>query len=508
MYSLLIVEDEEIIREGMKYCLDWAALGIGTIMEASDGESALAIAKEAKPDLVLTDVVMSVMDGIEFVARLRRDIQDKHIHVIMISGHENVDYIKSALKLQVVDYVLKPFHTEELEHVVRKAMEAIADEREKAARLSELEKAVTVTRSMIKERFMQDVLFGSDISLTDTYRELLDEWLPQRGAYRAFYMEGVRSAEAAERLRQQLPVLGMLPLNEGVYGGVISSEEMRPFACLEGMATRIGLGSRVEQLDAVHLSFQHARLALVERTREAELAEPHAALQIVPYEAKLLDRERLLVEAGQCEEAIIRQLEAGDREQLAGTVRRYVEVCLAFGGEGLPYLQAFGSMLLIRTKQHYAVLLEKQEPRRLEQALELVRSARSPFELEALINSALDEMGDIVRSKPEQRKLVRAVTDYVEQSLREELTLAHIAARVHLSPNYLAHLFKKETGTTLNDYVTSVRMEEAKRLLREEPGLLVLELAERVGYADSKYFTRLFKREVGINPSEYREKLR
>lgn len=299
MYKLLIVEDEDIIREGMKYALDWEALGIAEPLEAADGEEALALAKEALPDLVLTDVVMSGMDGIEFVTRLRRELADKPIRVMMISGHENVDYIKAALKLQVVDYLLKPFHTEELEQRVRQMVTEIRAEEEQRHRIAQLEKTVTVTQTVMKERFRQPLPTGTTDAELEAYQSLLEGWLTEQGG--------------------------------------------------------------------------------------------------------------------------------GDAEQ--------------------------------------------------------------PL------------------AKPEQRRLVRTVTDYVQASLREELTLAHLAARVHLSPNHLAYVFKKETGRTLNDYITAERMTEAKRLLAEEPGILVTELAERVGYADSKYFTKLFKREVGLNPSEYRERL-
>lgn len=297
MYSLMIVEDEELIREGMKGCLDWPAYGIELIGDAADGRAGLEMAVALRPDIVLTDVVMAEMDGIEFVRRLRADIPDKTIRVVMISGHEDVEYIKSALKLQVVDYLLKPFHTEELEDVLRKVLRECDEERAMRERLSSLERNVGASRSLVRERFQRELV--------------------------------------------------------------------------------------ARELD------------------EAELEAYREAL--------------------------------GDGDEF-------------------------------------------------------------------------DELTAALRSKPDQRKAVRAVTEYMQRSFREELSLAQLAAHVHLSPNYLANLYKKETGATIIDALTQLRLEEAKRLLREEPGLLIADLAERVGYKDSKHFTKLFKREVGMNPSEYRER--
>jgi two-component system response regulator YesN len=269
MYSLLLVEDEAIIRDGMKVCLDWRTLGIEIAGEAADGLEALELARRLQPDIVLTDVVMAEMDGIEFVRLLRGEETDKTVHVVMISGHENVEYMKAALKLDVVDYLLKPFHTKELEEVIRKVLAQLDDERRMQARLRELEAAY------------------------------------------------------------------------------------------------------------------------------------------------------------------------GETDGARGTTD-----------------------------------------------------------------------GDMPARHNDLRKAVRDVIALMRSRYAEDLSLAQLAAHVHLSPNYLANLFKRETGKTLGDTLTDIRIGEAKKQLREDPQLLITALAERVGYRDSKHFTKLFKREVGVSPSEYRDSAR
>ncbi|MFD2328906.1 response regulator [Cohnella sp. GCM10020058] len=294
MYTCMIVEDEEVIREGMRLGIDWASYRLNLAAAASDGKEALELAGRIRPDIVITDVVMKEMDGIELARRLQADIEGKAIKVIMISGHENVDYIRSALKLQVVDYLLKPFHEEEFAEVVRKVVADLDEDRTRQERLRSLERRNELSQAWVRDRLVENLSAGP--------------------------------------------------------------------------AKQAGLNDYAE-----------------------------------------LD------------------------ELLAGA------------------------------------------------------------ETASLSGS-------------DQRKAVRAVKDYIQTAFRQELTLAQVAEAVHLSPNYLANLFKKNAGITVNDYITQIRLAEAKRLLREEPGLLVQHVAERIGYKDGKYFTKLFKREVGMNPSEFRDR--
>lgn len=293
----MIVEDEELIREGMMRSIDWAAYRLRLVAAVEDGKEALVLAKELQPDIILTDVVMKEMDGIELARRLRSDIPGKDIRIIMISGHEKIEYMKSALKLHVVDYLLKPFHEEELEEVIRKVVAGLDEERERQERMRHLERKSEISQAWVREKFVEELSAGTLTPQSRDAYEELDDMFADHG---------------------------------GVSGGASHSSE--------------------------------------------------------------------------------------------------------------------------------------------------------------------------------QRKVVRAVKDIIHGAFREELSLAQLAERVHLSPNYLANLFKRETGTTINDYITEIRMAEAKRLLRVEQGILVNAVAERVGYRDGKHFTKLFKREVGMNPSEYRER--
>ncbi len=360
MYTMMIVEDETIIREGLKNCLDWHSLDIEIIGEAADGAAALQLAKAMLPDIVLTDVVMYGMDGIEFVSRLREELSDKQVQVILISGHENWSYIKSALQLQVTDYLLKPFDTAELEQVIHKARKACDAERE---------------------------------------RRLRDQGLPS-------------------------------------------------------------------QLQAEQDYFLERKAAL--------------------------------------ETAIIVELEQNDRMNRIYSVRLYFDWFRKFERNAVPYLQAFCGILLMQIKQRFTLFAESGSTDFVAEGIEAMKGCTTDEELEEFMINLLDHLAEWIHSKPDQRRTIRSIMELIQSFYMEELTISYIAAQVHLSPNYLATLFKKEVGTTLNDYVTAVRISHAKRLL-SEGNLLIQEIAEKVGYKDVKYFTKLFKKEVGHSPRAYRE---
>ncbi|UKS30987.1 response regulator [Paenibacillus sp. HWE-109] len=499
MYSLLIVEDEELIRKGMRHCLDWSGYQIDKVEEADNGQLGLDMAIQMRPDIVITDVVMAEMDGIEFVRRLRQEITDKPIWVIIISGHEDVDYIRSALKLQVVDFLLKPFHTEELEEVLRKVIRACEDERKQNAHVAYLEQRNGQSQSIVRERFLQDLCYrqvsDEEIAL---YMEFLGESFSDYGSYRAVFIESDKAqSHVEEALRSMAPMVAVFPIDRGAYGGIVfdTGPEWLPQAGL-----RIGLGCGVMRLADLHRSFQQARVSLL------FLPETMGEGTVLAYQAEVAGdmQEVLLSDMALQESMILAAMENGDRDALHAALEVYFELVLRLDRTKLDYLRAFSSMLLIQIRRHFAVLGERSAL--ITAALEQISVVSDIQGLRQLMMQTLAELTVIINDKPDQRKVVRLIHSYIQSAFREELTLAQIAAQVHLSPNYLASVFKKETGITVNAYITDVRLAEAKRLLQSDRQLLIHDLAEQVGYKDSKYFTKLFKRECGMNPSEYREK--
>ncbi|MDR6550576.1 response regulator [Paenibacillus qinlingensis] len=127
MYTMMLVDDDYISREGLRDLIDWDRLGIEITGEAEDGAEALLVARDLTPDIVITDVVMPVMDGIQFVDKLKQE--QPAVMIIMISAHQDIHYVKASIKLDAIDYILKPFNREELKQVVGKVVAKLDKER-------------------------------------------------------------------------------------------------------------------------------------------------------------------------------------------------------------------------------------------------------------------------------------------------------------------------------------------------------------------------------------------
>ncbi|UKS29600.1 response regulator [Paenibacillus sp. HWE-109] len=362
MYKLLLVDDDYIAREGLRDLHDWAQAGIDIVGEAEDGKEALRKARRLQPDIVLTDVVMPVMNGIELVEQLRKERPD--IQAIMISAHQDIRFIKASMKLEAVDYILKPFNLDELRQVVGKVLERLDKERS-------------------NRRLEEDV-----------------------------------SRHFAESLSSSgLPAL---------------------FELQERILETIGSGSDQPQL------LERCIKDYFRTVRENGM-------------------DSLLFLGSRCGEIVIKAL---------------VRLQIKDGATGEPFRASL---------QH-------------------LRLMNSSYQLEDYLLKTLQEMKAAVLEERggSSRKAVRDVQGIIRRGYYSNLTIQQLAAEVFVSPGHLQALFKKETSQTINDYITSIRIDKAKELLRQ-PGVKIYEVAKMVGYQDTHYFSRIFKKWTGVNPLDYRE---
>ncbi len=154
--SLLLVEDERDIRQGMLDGIDWDAYGIGTVREASNGKRALEILRDSNFDIILSDVVMPLMDGIEFVRTARSE--GTTAKVVFISGYQDMEYLKSAFKLEAIDYIFKPVDIDELDAVLTKVSDACRCDRAGAHLMEEMNQRLEATKPVMRERFFRELL--------------------------------------------------------------------------------------------------------------------------------------------------------------------------------------------------------------------------------------------------------------------------------------------------------------------------------------------------------------
>lgn len=500
MYTMMLVDDETIIREGLRDCIDWDALGISIIAEADNGVEALAKAESCSPDIILTDVIMPGLDGITFIKALRQ--RNTGLKIIMISAHPNIDYIKAAFKLDVTDYILKPFNLEELHQVISKVTSQLTEERKQIA--------------MLRQRLVEQVLSGKG-GLDEA---ALRQWpIPLNSAYYVVMQieaegDSSKSLPAIEAALQETAAAFVFRQGPERYTALVAIPGKNPGSWLKVVGERlirslieqlggpvtIGAGLAASNLRQLPLSYEQAALALNRRvlsgkgrlycyTNEDREQQRHIPLDLFKAQDHII--------------ALLNDGEAGDPEQ---AIRRLFTRIRAEKLNNLLYIQTLCSDLLVGAIRRLSLSVEREAVDEAARSLAELGRLQDSYELERFIIAQFNHFAHLLSEGKEGRfrKQIRQVMDIVRERYREELSIPELAERVALSPSHMAYLFKKELHMTVNDYITHIRMQKAKQLLGD-PMYKIYEIALMVGYKDANYFTRLFRKTVGMAPLEFRE---
>lgn len=534
MYRVLIVDDESSVRSGLRDCVDWEALGLEIAGEAEDGEIALPLAASASVHIVLTDVRMPHMDGIALAQKLRET--HPSVKVILISGFGDVDYLKSALKLEAVDYILKPVRLQELNEVLSRVVRILQEE--DAARQSWLDQQMKLNQSipLLRERYLTTLVVDG-IKSRDSLEEkfqLLNIQLPVEVEQLGVFVIRVddfsaASHEMTERDKQMLS-FALLNISEdiikqaygghafeskpGEYVGLVhfgsDQEEERLFTIIQECRTQINLLLKRNVTIGIG-STVHDWFSLPDAYRIAAEAAEHRWFL---GKNQIITMDSLAGPPGSHHSALqldVRSCISVLKSPGWPTVTRFLDDAFGQGKEAAPvpygriicmYMIIACSELLLELDISVGAL--HQSERHFMNRLPAIETVA---ELKQTLLDHVRLTYDVIADKRERktRNVVTLIKDYIEERYAKELTIAEIASSVYLTTTYICLLFKQETGMTINDYVIEVRLREAKRLL-SDPSNKTYDICYAVGYKDPSYFSKLFKKHTGFTPSEFRER--
>ena len=516
MYTLLIVDDEWQTRKGLRELVCWQELGIEVVGDVGDGREALPLVQELKPDILLTDVRMPHMDGMELSRQVRGMLPQ--IAIVFISVYSDADYLRNALRLDAVDYLYKPIHMEDLKRTMSSLVERLNQAAQDRAQQEHIRSLLESSRPLLIERFLRGWFSGilDDEQAIRAKMELLGLSFPQSGglvgvAFQPLWStlpdDGtVESSQILleDILRRELHDVLLCAEDTGAVGLMAVEEHAMGLAeaALNAAATAIREALSMDLL--VGLSAWHAGwLDAQQAVREARLAvgmqafaperavfryESEAAQErpaLHPLEGELL--EQLLL-AGNADTLMERMDEA--MASLKGDAQSSRKLLMTIALRADLTLQAHGvtSLDSLGFCRHAAGYMPVLAVRRT---------------LEMKLREAVSALNG------RQEEHISAVTGRVMQMIRtryaQPLSIGDIAEEVHYSPAHLGALFKKETGSTMSSFLLQTRLDAAMTLLRTtlEP---VSAIAKQVGYPDTQYFSRVFKQFAGCTPLEYRRK--
>lgn len=540
--KVLIADDEQHVRSTVRALLEWEGLDDGlSILEADDGESAIRIIQEESPDLVLTDIVMPQMNGIDL-------LQWIHEHAggtktIVISGHDNFSFVRSTMKLGGMDYLLKPIDSGELGEAVRRAIQDIAQR--------ETEKDGPVSGNSLTESerdAYRDFVFAALLEEDGLPDSVLDQLAGELGiepgdpccvavvaltepdrrtdrdvnrndpeAADARQWPGTLLAEAKRAFRSggKGYVLRNRKSDGELYvimwgRGISAAEELADFLRdMKEVNGRLdaGLGRSHKFPNGLARSLREARAALkkrnlLDRETNVHLFEEDvddAAASHVSSEG-LADLKRFVV-AGDA--SAIRQYFAQwlARMKEKGTITPAgLELAsMEWHVAGLDWLHESVDGNAIQEMLVSGMLTDPQKEGVDAGTIEDFTEKWSDW------FSALSTVISQVMDQDKDKSLVSGIKCYIDEHYREPLSLRTIAGQFHFTREHISRKFRKETGLNLSDYLIRVRIEKAKELLLNSD-LRIREIGEEVGIPDEKYFSRIFKRLTGVSPNDYRKR--
>ena len=520
LYRVLLVDDEEDIREGISRKMDWLGLGFSLVGEAANGQDALELAESLRPDVILTDIKMPFMDGLE----LCRILTDRlpAARFVVFSGFDAFEYAKQAIQMNVVEYILKPINADELSDVLRRLKDQLDRERAERRNVELLRSRYTENLPVLRELFYANLLDGHIEPGTERERAARldidlqgEEWAvglayigsDRRDALSTLSVQKLlEESLTADRCRLTLyndwvAVIVSLTESFTIYDLIRVLDRVCTLAASYlGLTLTVGVGAPCKELSGMARSAAEARTALEYRSMVGRGQviyigdlEPDGG-QVLTFEEA--DERTLTAAVRLGSEQEVRDAAAA----LAGKIR---EANPSAGQYNLFLMELVTHLMKMTRRSGVGV----EEVFGTGFSLPIQDSALPSLEeLEGWCAERYLRLWTLIRRRQTDSagQTVEAAKEYIRQHYAEsDLSVEKLCAYLHLSSTYFSTLFKRETGTSFTAYVTTVRMEAAAEAIRgtEEKTYLI---AQRCGYEDPNYFSYVFKRHFGVTPTKYR----
>ncbi|MDR2758644.1 MAG: response regulator [Spirochaetaceae bacterium] len=529
-YSFVLVDDEPEIREGIRDTIPWEDLGFSFAGACTNGFEALELAERIRPDVVMTDINMPFMDGLALTDRLLSVLPDTK--VLIISGYDDFEYARKALRLQVYDYIVKPITPGEFKAVLVKLKETLDAEQENRRDLEHIKKQLAESIPILRERFLVHLVEGRpDRSSIPEGLAYFDLPLPPEGvAYQCLVLDFIRRRKGedfhidliTERniLEEFVSSLGPgLLFQDGadrlviliwgknranVYREGLKTAELL-WHKLQSMRLRniaVGVGEAVETLESLVTSYNTAAEALAWGLLREKIG-------LTAYREVMGKTEPAGGEGGSpgWGREIVSALKIGAGEEAKRHIRAMTDY---FKNNPLTIDEYHIKLRLV-----LAALLQGMEDMEIPQR-EIFPPPSDPFadirrfksldEVRDWFFLLADTIGSYTSTRQENFALVkvREALDYLETHYDVPvLSLQGLCKKLDISTSYFSAIFKKHHDKTFVEELTNIRIRKAMELLRTTD-LMTYEIAEKIGYRDAHYFSLSFRKSTGLTTTEYR----
>lgn len=534
--KVFLVEDEMVIRRGIKNSIDWEKEGYIFCGEASDGELAYPMIIKEKPDILITDIRMLFMDGLELCKLVKKELPN--IKILILSGYDEFDYAKEAIRLGVTEYLLKPISSGKLLEALNGVSESIRREKEDKDLVRKYMEEMRENTEHEKQKFFEQMIAGN-LSMADALETGKKyEMNLSAGMYNLLLFrftlgeENRKSGEllgeaeyAIEKLTERLEYV--FEFQRGVEGWAFllmadneeqMSERVKELSkdleeIMKNYSTIAyfgGIGQPVARLRELEESFREAERALaarftmelnriisVEDIRMAQNVDTLDDIEITSFGE--IEKTRTMLE---------KFLNNGAEDEIDEFVDVYINELPEENLKSV-LMRQYIIMDAYIVMMSFCEKIEGIEGEMQAQSEELKNSMKTIQTLEEIKNYIRMLLKKIigVRDTISGRRysdIIEIAKDQIRKTyMSDEISLNTIAAEVGMSPSYFSSIFSKEMGKTFVEYLTEIRMDRAKELLMCS-SMKTLEIGYEVGYKDPHYFSYIFKKTQNCTPKEFR----
>lgn len=534
--KVFLVEDEMVIRRGIKNSIDWEKEGYIFCGEASDGELAYPMIIKEKPDILITDIRMPFMDGLELCKLVKKELPN--IKILILSGYDEFDYAKEAIRLGVTEYLLKPISSGKLLEALNGVSESIRREKEDKDLVRKYMEEMRENTEHEKQKFFEQMIAGN-LSMADAletgkkYEMNLSAGMYNLLLFRfTLGKENRKSGEllgeaeyAIEKLTERLEYV--FEFQRGVEGWAFllmadneeqMSERVKELSkdleeIMKNYSTIAyfgGIGQPVARLRELEESFREAERALaarftmelnriisVEDIRMAQNVDTLDDIEITSFGE--IEKTRTMLE---------KFLNNGEEDEIDEFVDVYINELPEENLKSV-LMRQYIIMDAYIVMMSFCEKIEGIEGEMQAQSEELKNSMKTIQTLEEIKNYIRMLLKKIigVRDTISGRRysdIIEIAKDQIRKTyMSDEISLNTIAAEVGMSPSYFSSIFSKEMGKTFVEYLTEIRMDRAKELLMCS-SMKTSEIGYEVGYKDPHYFSYIFKKTQNCTPKEFR----
>ena len=525
MYKVIVVDDENVIRKGIVSLIPWKELDCEIAAEFSNGLDVVSYLEENPADIVVSDVKMPGMDGIQLAEYICNNYP--RLKLIILSAYSDFEYAKQAIRFKVFDFIVKNSFVKEIPIVVKKAADAISKENEESSKLVTMQRTVYESITDIKEKVILEYLLGylEDANEIKRKFEALDITLDH-------YLVVTCEILVEDQLKLENNIhtnikrfisLGLedlfhvsLVVDKELISTVVSLKEKGDKALKQvgdlcnnimfmidqflQINTRFGVSSVHSRLDELSAAYRESKTALdsvfgneknistyVELNAGQDADAVHG-ICTYKYVEKVVNslRDKNLAEAGSALDQLLNEYML-ENLTVEGIKNSALSIC------------ASCFMLLSAYQKYDSVHIAKEKT-----IYKKINECKSIHSLREIMHDNIRYIFDAVNAdKSNRNQIVLDIDNYLKENYNKQITLKEIASSLHVSSSYLSRLYKREQGETIIEVLNKTRIEMAKKLLRDT-SIRISEVANEVGFDDPAYFTHVFTKYVGSTPKDFK----